>query len=352
LYSLRTLFQYDFAFFEAPPQTVVSIYGSEDQRLAQAKEFEGKARATVFLSQQMPHDNLSFEVHVPDPAHFLQLIQEQATAEAMPKQPLLQTRRFLWRMLGEFAAPQPLSAFDAVRERLYAATPDRVWGIDVSNPYQPLARLQMAIDGVRSLAMFLDHVYLARPDDVYVYHLAAAWKPAQVAVLELADVRRMAFRGTTAYALHADHLSILEVRNPANPKVLTRIDTPEAIDMVLVGHRAAIASRHGVRILNIARPSTPGAAGSWEGGPIQSLEKVGGMLALRDELGASQLLNPGAIGEISVVGSSVGQTGLDAVQFGGRFAYALTPDRTRIQIYLVTQSQERLPYLKQSSKKV
>jgi len=69
------------------------------------------------------------------------------------QQEALVIRRFLWRMLSEFATPQPLSEFAVAGERIYAATHERVWGIDIGSEYLQVPRFQMAVSDARSIAV-------------------------------------------------------------------------------------------------------------------------------------------------------------------------------------------------------
>ena len=347
MFSLKTLVMYDFSLVNVPEDTELSVFEADGRLEGQIRGFRGNARLPVLMDREKAAEGLYFTLksglreELRRSAGRERKVFREYAGEEVEKMPKLAVRQFVWRMLGEFETGRPLSGFSVMGDRLYIASTDRVWGVDIRNPYSPVLRSQFFTEGIKGIEGCRDHLYLFSPENVRVFRLKENWNLEPIALWDYPGVRRLAFRGYRAYVLQEDALSSLDTREIQCPPLLSRIEVPNGSDLLLFGHRVAVASEEGVLLFEMEDPCKPVEIGFIRERGIHSLEKAGGALALYGSRGTVSLFGVCERGEIESLGMYNVRHQLSGLRFGKNFAFALSPESTGVQIYEVEENLER-----------
>lgn len=338
MFSLKTFVTYDFSLVNVPEDTELSVFWADGRLEGQLRVLQGRSRLSILLDPEEASQGLYFRLNTESRAEIRRRIDREGEVEKMPK---LAVRQFVWRMLGEFETGRPLSGFTVLGDRLYVASTDRVWGVDIQNPYSPVLRSQLFTEGIKGIEGHRDHLYLFSPENVQVFRLKENWNPEPVAHWDYSGVRRLAFRGDRAYVLQANALSSLDSREIHYPPLLNHIEVPNGSDLLLFGQRLAIASEEGVLLFETEDPYNQVELGFIRERGVSSLEKVGGALALYGAREGVALYGVGERGEIKSLGTCGVRHRLTGLHFGRNLAFALSPEGTGVQIYLVMENLEK-----------
>ena len=181
---------------------------------------------------------------------------------------------------------------------------------DVSAPEQPRALVTvldpfgcgMAVDVARA------HVYVAAYDaGLRILDHASG---RLVGAVEAPGVRDVAVAGQTAYLVDADSLWIVDVARPYAPATLARLPLPDTsvLGVTIVGPYAFVAGGHGgLRIVDVSDPAAPKLAGALDTPGTVWDVAVEGTRAYLADAGALRIVDsasgtPVQVGELGVDG--------------------------------------------------
>jgi hypothetical protein len=231
---------------------------------------------------------------------------------------------------------------------------------DITNPASPVLRSDLAtgsgptgIAVVGSSAIMTD----ASGASFKVFNITNPNAVTQTTSLSLGAIRSLAISGSTAFALGADSLSLVDITNPAAPVLRSSIPVAsEAMSVAVSGTYAYVASRFPgqVQVFDISNPAAPVLTFTAStGGEASEVAVTGSTLFLAEN-------NPGTIKSFPVlpsvqttralsasnfVGSGSALTNLTASNLTGTIDPARLPSINAGLITSGTLSTDRLPAL-------
>lgn len=133
----------------------------------------------------------------------------------------------------------------------------------------------LKIGSTMDVAVAGDHVYAIGQGDLRVLTNARVGKPELIAKLGgLGNTRQIAVSGGHAFITSREEgLFIVDVREPAQPKLVNHYDTAELATAIAVsGDVAAVGNRFaGIELLDVSQPSEPKHLATIRVGEVQSL---------------------------------------------------------------------------------
>jgi hypothetical protein len=152
---------------------------------------------------------------------------------------------------------------------------DGLYVIDNADPSHPrLAAQVWAADGAVALAVDGHRAYVGatpdgsqRPSLFLVIDATDPTKPIVVGRLEMRrNMKALAHAGDHAYTLTGDGLSVVDIGDPAHPRLLTSVHVGyHAQHLAARGHLVYVAESSGrLHVLNVSRPAEPVTVGILE----------------------------------------------------------------------------------------
>ena len=210
----------------------------------------------------------------------------------------------------------------------YAATPDGLMVLDVSNPASMHWVADVNLDGSNGgqVAVQGDLLYVAVLNrGLRIYNIADPAAPSLVAACDGCNwANELVVKGDLAFI--ADRFSgvqIYNVADPTAPYLLSTYSTPDlALGVTIVGNRAYVADNGaGMLILDISDPTAPSLLGSYDTPDSMRAISVVGDLAYLVDVGKLLVLNIADPTAPSLIGSTTTYAGSYAISVVGDLAY-------------------------------
>ncbi len=200
--------------------------------------------------------------------------------------------------LGSYITPK--SAQQVALAGRYAFVADSARGlivIDVSDPLAPLPVSASEPCYAWGVALQGDYAYLAAYD-LRILNISDPLHPVQVGAVPIPQLaERVAVSGPHAYVAAGKNFVIVDITNPAGPRVVSELTSPDAysLDLALAGAYALIASGSKLRVVDIADSLHPREVAAVPmSGWAYSVRVLGNYayLAARDSLAVVDITSP------------------------------------------------------------
>ena len=170
----------------------------------------------------------------------------------------------------------------------YHTRDNKLLAVDLSDPAQPKVRI--VAKGVGEILAHIDNHFIVRNDSANIRILAVRGSPADVAEVAqyepAASYTQIEVSSDRIYLVQSDRLAVVELTNPASPRLAGIYSVPvfqRSTDVAVRGNTTYIMADNKVHVLDVTLPSIPRHLANYDGwGSITRIFIMGDYMGVID----------------------------------------------------------------------